>query len=178
MPELATERLRLRPFESGDAGALAAQWNDADVNRTLFDGEPVTAEAVHEQIEGSRRGFRERGFGLFVVVLREGGVPAPVGFAGLRPFGDPERVELLYALLPAWWGQGLATEAGRGVLQWAFGSLGLGEVWAGADPPNVSSFRVMERLGMRFVEDVVVGGRPARYYKMTKEDFSTSSSSG
>jgi ribosomal-protein-alanine N-acetyltransferase len=176
MPELATERLRLRPFEPGDEGALAAQWNDAEVNRYLFDGEPVSAEAVHAQIEGSRRCFEEKGFGLFVVMPREGG--APVGFAGLRPFGDPQRVELLYALLPEWWGRGLATEAGRAVLRWAFGTVGLDEVWAGADPPNVSSFRVMERLGMRYVEDVVVGGRPARYYRLTKADFATSSSSG
>jgi RimJ/RimL family protein N-acetyltransferase len=68
--------------------------------------------------------------------------------------------------------------ASRAVLELGFGAAGLAEVWAGADPPNASSLRVMERLGMRFVEDVLVGGRPARYYKMTKEDFSTSSSSG
>jgi [ribosomal protein S5]-alanine N-acetyltransferase len=175
MLELGTERLRLRPFEPRDADALLAQWNDTEVNRYLFDGEVVAPETVRAQIESSIRGFAERGFGFFMLVLRE--APLSVGFAGLRAFGSAGRVELLYALLPPWWGRGLATEAARAVLGWAFSILGLDEVWAGADPPNEASFRVMERLGMRFVEEVVVGGRPARYYKVTATDFSTSSSS-
>jgi RimJ/RimL family protein N-acetyltransferase len=166
---LETPRLWLRPFEPGDADALLAQWNDPEVNRFLFDGEPVAPETVRAQIEASRRSFEERGFGLFVLSLRE--APLPIGFAGLRTFGEDRRVELLYALLPAWWGRGLATEAARAVLDWALSTLGLEEVWAGADPPNEASFRVMERLGMRFAEEVVMGGRPARYYRLTSSSF-------
>ena len=33
-----------------------------------------------------------------------------VGFVGFRPFFDPPELQLLYGLLPAYWGRGLATE--------------------------------------------------------------------
>ncbi|HUG53598.1 MAG TPA: GNAT family N-acetyltransferase [Vicinamibacteria bacterium] len=68
----------------------------------------------------------------------------------------------------------MATEAARAVLQLAFGELEVGEVFAGADPPNTASFRVMERLGMRPCWVAVVNGRPARYYRIDREAFRSS----
>jgi RimJ/RimL family protein N-acetyltransferase len=47
---------------------------------------------------------------------------------------------------------------------YAEGELSLTEIWAGADPPNAESFRVMERLGLSFREELVIGGRTARYF--------------
>jgi ribosomal-protein-alanine N-acetyltransferase len=168
---LETPRLLLRAFTPTDEPALLAQWNDPEVRRYLFDGQPVPAEMVRAQVQGSLRSFEEHGFGFFTIALRDR--PAEViGFAGLRTFGEAGRVEVLYALLPPWWGSGLATEAARAVLADGFAG-GLEEIWAGADPPNTASFRVMERLGMRFVEELVLGGRPARYYRITSAEVVT-----
>lgn len=146
--ELATARLLLRAFAPADEATLLAQWNDAEVARYLFDGEAVSVEMVRRQIEASETGRAEGLPGLFTLALRE----APgesIGFAGLRRFGDERRLEVLYALLPRYWGRGLAAEAARAVLELGF-AAGEPEIWAGADPPNAASFRVMERLGMRF----------------------------
>jgi RimJ/RimL family protein N-acetyltransferase len=163
-PELTTPRLRLRPFTPADEPCLLEQWNDPEVGRHLFDGEPVPGSMVRHQIEVSRGAFAAHGFGFFTLAPHE--QPSQViGFAGLRIFAEQARVELLYALRPAWWGRGLATEAARAVLEHGF-ATGLQEIWAGADPPNSASFRVMERLGMTFVEELVLGGRPARYYRI------------
>ena len=71
----------------------------------------------------------------------------------------------LYGLFPACWRQGLATEAFREVLRYAFEDLGLDRVYAGADPPNEASFGVMERLGMTFDSRRVIDGREAIYYR-------------
>ena len=91
-----------------------------------------------------------------------------IGFCGLREFDDPPQVEILYALLPAHWHQGLATEASREVLRYAFEELGLDRVYAGADPPNETSFRVMERLGMTFDSRRVIHGLEAVYYRLDR----------
>ena len=165
---LSTARLLLVPFGPRDAGALHAQWNDPDVGRWLWDGEPVSREAVDEVIAGSQASFRERGWGFFTLRLRE--TPdAAIGFAGLRTIGDTPDVEILYGLLPGHWGHGLATEAARAVLDFGF-AAGLDAIAAGADPPNVASFAVMQRLGMPFWKEMTFGGRPARYHRLTVSD--------
>ena len=87
-----------------------------------------------------------------------------IGFAGLREFGEDCEVELLYGLLPEFWHQGYATEASRAVLQHGFQVCGLTKIYAGADPPNEASFRVMKNLGMVFAKRMILNGKEAIYY--------------
>jgi RimJ/RimL family protein N-acetyltransferase len=156
----------LRPFRPADAPALHRQWTHPDVRRYLFDDRVLPMRVVREQIERSRRSFRERGFGLFTV-SRSGRL---VGFAGLRPFGRPRRMEVFYALLPSAWGKGYATEAAEAVVRLGF-ERGLRVVWAGADPPNRASFRVMRRLGFRPVRRETLGGVVVDYYRVRRSEF-------
>jgi RimJ/RimL family protein N-acetyltransferase len=171
--EIRTQLVRLRPFGLEHEPGLLALWNDPQVRRYLWDDEPVSRETVLEQIDASRRTFQERGFGHFAL-WPVASSPEPrglVGFAGLRTFGEEDKVELLYALRPTFQGRGLATDASRAVLRFGFEEAGLSEILAGADPPNAASFRVMERLGMSFLRDVTTSGRPARYYRLLRAQF-------
>jgi [ribosomal protein S5]-alanine N-acetyltransferase len=144
---LRTARLILRPMDVADASDLHRQWNDPGVGRFLWDGRPVTRERVDEVIAASGADFAARGFGLWTIRLADGGAVA--GICGLRVEAGTGRVELLYALDPAWWGRGIATEAARAVLDDAFGRLRLPRVFAGTNDANAASVRVLERLGMR-----------------------------
>jgi [ribosomal protein S5]-alanine N-acetyltransferase len=54
-----------------------------------------------------------------------------------------------YGIGRAWWGRGLATEAALAAVDYAFNGLGVAKVWARADPRNVASVRVLEKLGMQ-----------------------------
>jgi RimJ/RimL family protein N-acetyltransferase len=58
------------------------------------------------------------------------------------------KAELGYALNPAYWGQGLVTEAGLKVLEFGFDSLELKRIEAGTFLDNYQSQRVCEKLGM------------------------------
>jgi ribosomal-protein-alanine N-acetyltransferase len=168
-PVLHTERLVLRPFTPSDEETLFRLWNDADVRRFLWDDQPVARETVREQIAQSQADFRERGHGLFLVERAD----AVIGAAGLFRLPGEAWVELIYALLPSAWGQGLATEAARAVLRFGFESAGLEEILAGADLANAASLRVIERLGMTGEHERVVGPArvPVRYRRMRREDF-------
>lgn len=57
--------------------------------------------------------------------------------------------EVGWALHPNWWGQGLATEAARRLLGFAFDELHAHRVVAFSHSENLSSIRVMEKLGMQ-----------------------------
>jgi RimJ/RimL family protein N-acetyltransferase len=54
-----------------------------------------------------------------------------------------------YTVDRAYWNRGIATEAARGLLDTAFGTLGYHRVWATCDTRNLASRRVLEKLGLR-----------------------------
>lgn len=72
-----------------------------------------------------------------------------IGGIALRLSPEHRLAELGYGLARSAWGRGLATEAVRAVMDTAFVLLPLlNRIRAVADPRNVASLRVMERLGM------------------------------
>jgi ribosomal-protein-alanine N-acetyltransferase len=171
LAELRTARLVLRAFAPADEAALVALWNDPDVGRFLWDGRPVPAARVRIQIAETGEALAAGGIGLYTVRLRDA-PDAVIGAAGLARIGGQAEPELLYALYPAYWERGLATEAAAEILRVALEVVGLPLVRAGADPPNVASFRVMERLGMEYERTATIGALPVRYY-VTRGQSST-----
>lgn len=164
---LLTPRLALRPCLESDEGALHHLWTTPEVRRYLWDDVLISREQAAEVIAESEQSFAERGFGLWGVTLR--GSPTLVGFCGLRAIAGTEKIELLYGLVPEQWGQGLATEAARAVLRYAFEQLGVARVWARTASPNTASVRVMQRLGMQKARDPEGGSGPT--YVLAADKF-------
>jgi RimJ/RimL family protein N-acetyltransferase len=71
------------------------------------------------------------------------------GFKG--PPNDEGAVEIGYALLAAYRGQGLATEAAAGLIAWAFGHPEVSAVLAETLAEGHGSIRVLTKLGMQAV---------------------------
>lgn len=149
MRTLCTERLLLRPIASSDVDALHAFWIDPSVRKYLWDNEIISRETVEEIVRASERCFDEIGSGLFAIELnaKRGEL---VGFCGLRRMDGSDQVELLYGILPRYWGEGLVTEAAKAVLHHGFDSCGLERIMGATHTPNQRSVRVMQRLGMVF----------------------------
>jgi ribosomal-protein-alanine N-acetyltransferase len=93
---------------------------------------------------------------------------APAGFCGFRYIDDAPDIELLYGLLPDYWGQGLATEAARAALAYGFDAALFTRVYVRTDVPNRASVRVMERLGMKFERETRLAARPTLIYSLTR----------
>jgi [ribosomal protein S5]-alanine N-acetyltransferase len=142
---IRTDRLVLRPFAPADEDTLFAMFRDDGVRRFLLDGKLVDRDWVRGEIDGSMRRFAHGGLGIFLA--REPIGDEPVGVAGFRPFREPPVLELLYALNPAFWGRGLATEMSRAMIALAFDRHGLDVIDTAVDGPNVASVRVLLRLG-------------------------------
>jgi len=168
-PVIETERLALRPLSEGDLDALYRISNDPLVRRYLWDDEPVSRAKIGEVITESMRSFVEEGLGIFG--LRPCGEDTLVGFCGFLRLPGMEEVELGYELTPELWGRGLATEAARACLRFAFETRGLERVVAGADAPNTASLRVLEKLGMKPVGNVNPTYPEAPYYALYREEF-------
>ena len=164
---LATARLRLTPCVEADVSRLHALLTHPDVRRYLMDDLVVGREWVFDLVESSRSTFQDAHYGLWCVESRAD--DAFVGIAGLRVTAGAVEPQLLYALDPSWWHRGAATEASAAVTDYAFDVLGMTELLASTDPPNRASIRVMERLGMRFLEAARAGGLPIVFYRIDHE---------
>lgn len=144
---LQTNRLTLTPFAQADLPELHALFTNPDVRRYLLDDLIVEWDWTVDVVEKSATMFRDLGYGLWAV--RETGQRPIIGFCGYWRFEHlPHPLQLIYGLLPAWWGGGLATEAARTVMDYGFQTIGFTGIIAATDPPNQASVRVMERLGM------------------------------
>lgn len=163
---LETERLRLRAIEDSDIDALHRLWTEPAVRKYLWDDVVISRSTVEEIVESSDRDFERLGFGLFALELRN----APdelIGFCGLRPMDGGPETELMYALLPAHWSQGLASEASQRVLRYGFEECGLTRIVGATDTPNHRSARVLQRLGMTFEERRVYKGLDTVFYSLS-----------
>ncbi|MFN8635565.1 MAG: GNAT family protein [Chloroflexota bacterium] len=143
LPELRTPRLLLRPPTLDDADSYFEMINDPELNR-FGSGRTVSREMATQTVRQivARQGERR----LELVVTLDGPVIGRV----MLVVDPPNRsASVGYGLLPAYWGRGLATEATTATVAYVFERLSLDRVWARADPRNVASLRVLEKVGMQ-----------------------------
>ncbi len=143
---LETERLALRELTQADLPALHAVLSDP-VAMTAYEGAFSESES-EDWLRRQQRRYRDDGFGLWAVVLRETG--AVIGDCGItrQRIETDEVLEVGYHLRRSAWGNGFATEAARASMDWAFTTLSAPTVWAKVRDSNLASMNVAIRLGM------------------------------
>jgi RimJ/RimL family protein N-acetyltransferase len=151
MPPLApppdTERLTFRAWAADDLALAEGLWGDPQVTALL--GGPLDAAQVAERLSREREHLTRHGVQYWPVFSRAGG--EHVGCCGLTPYRLADDLfELGFHLRPAFWGQGLAREAARAVIDHAFTARGLSALYAGHHPDNAASRRLLEGLGFRY----------------------------
>ena len=131
----------------------------------LLDDQIVSREWTEAEIVSSMKFFANDRHGLWAVCQK--GDPALIGFCGYRFFHDPPELQLLYGIAPKYWSRGLTTEAAKAMIDYGFSTLGFSRIIASADAPNLASFRVMEKAGMRFEKRVTIDDRETIYYTIS-----------
>lgn len=161
IPVLTTERLRLRGWTEADFDGFAAFRTDPEASR--FVGGAISREDAWRSMASLIGHWVLRGFGFWVVERLE--EPGFIGHIGLwRPEGWPEN-ELGWNLLPAFHGQGFASEAARAARTHAYQSLGWPTAISLIDPANTPSQRVAEKLGARPETGTTVRGMPVDIWR-------------
>lgn len=143
---IETERLILRSFRLADAAAVHAYGSDPEVSR-YTDGGPNTWEDTLRFLQDAVRPVPPKI--QLGVTLR--GDDAVVGGVGAWPVSEG-RWEMSWGLRRDRWGKGYATEATRAVFDVVAGRAEVRTIGARCRPENGGSARVMEKLGMQFVE--------------------------
>ena len=77
-----------------------------------------------------------------------------IGCCGLRPYSQDKNIyEIGFHLRNKYWGMGISCEAAKAVIKYAFENLKAKEIFAGHNPNNVNSRKVLEKLGFQYIGD-------------------------
>jgi RimJ/RimL family protein N-acetyltransferase len=147
-PVLSTARLVLRPMGPDDAAAVQKWAGDFEVADTALNiPHPYPDGLADEWIAMHGRAWREGREAVFAITARaDGTLMGAIGLAGID--ARHRHAEMGYWLGRPFWNLGLATEAARAVLRFAFDTLDLERVFAHHFVRNPASGRVLEKIGM------------------------------
>ncbi len=149
--KLETQRLILREMTQADYPALAAILQD---EQTMYAYEGAFSdEETQVWLDRQLERYRQLGYGLWAVVLKETG--QMIGQCGLtlQRWKDREVLEVGYLLNRAYWHRGYATEAAIACRDYAFGALGAEAVCSIIRDTNTASQNVARRNGMHLADD-------------------------
>ena len=144
-PTLQTERLILRRFVPGDAGALFSLLRDEEVN-TFLPWFPLTTPEEAERFLQERflAYYDKPSAYRYALCLREDDIP--VGYICLS---NDESHDFGYSLKKEFWHRGLVTEGARAVVE-RIRAAGYPYITATHDVHNPRSGGVMKNLGMTY----------------------------
>ena len=145
LPVLETARLILRAPRHSDVNAIAALVADRRIaTNTARIPHPYSVADAEQFVAAANRRAGEAVF----VICRDDTL---IGACGLDPRGgESDAVELGYWLGVPYWGRGLATEAVRALIDYAFGECEHEALQAGARVSNPASRRVLEKCAFQW----------------------------
>ena len=153
MTILETPRLRLRLITVEDAEFVLRLVNEPSFVSNIGDKGLRNLEDARRFIrEGSWTRQQRPGYGQFLVELKESG--AATGICGLLYRESLDVTDIGFALLPGYWGQGLAYEAAGAVMEYGHSKLGIDKIVGLTSEENLASIKVLKKLGMEFERNV------------------------
>lgn len=165
MYRLETERLILERLRAEHREDLGRVHRDPQVMATL--GGVRGPEETERVLAAIDLHWEQYGFGLWAVRAKASGLFAGRGGLKHTYINDRDEVEVAYALLPQYWGQGLATELAVASVRAGFELLQRPDLVCFTVTTNRASQRVMEKVGFRYERDVLHAGLPHVFYRLT-----------
>ena len=154
---LTSKRLILRPPKAEDAPTIFSVVGSPEFPEQL----PLKEMDSLEKIEAwlTRLGeYWEKGQ-VYSLIMEEHESGQLLGQVTLSKLVGDNKWALAFWTHPDHWGRGYATEGAARILKFGFEELGAKKIWAAAGKWNLSSNRVLEKLGMKYI-----GDNPQGYY--------------
>ena len=167
MREIQTARLYLRQFTPDDLDDLYRIYSDPEIMKYLSGVR--TREATEIAIHTMLKHWEEHNFGLWALVHKIDG--KMIGRCGLNFLEKTPEVQLGYTLDKVYWNQGLATEASLASLNYGFQILNLQRIVAIALPENITSQRLMQKVGMKYEKNAHYYETDVVYYSISRETY-------
>ena len=140
-----TERLFLKPTSEEDAEFVFELFNTPDWLKYIGNRNVLSIENAREYIKCKMLPQLERlGFGNYTVIRKSDHVS--MGICGLYDREGLEGIDIGFAFLPEYGGNGYAFESANKLKQVAFTEFGITEMVAITTPDNTASQKLLEKL--------------------------------
>ncbi len=154
---LETERLNIRPFTLQDTAFIIELVNSEGWLKYIGDRNiKTTTDAEAYLSNGPIKSYTQNNFGLWMVELKDS--HTPIGMCGLIKRDSLPNPDIGFAFLPAFEKQGYAFEAAQATMQYATHVLKLTTVLAITLPENSSSIKLLNKIGLQFMEHITMPG--------------------
>jgi ribosomal-protein-alanine N-acetyltransferase len=163
-----TQRLLFREMVPSDAEGIFELDSNPEVHRYLGNDPVTSMEQCHAAIAHIRNQYEKNGIGRWAVILKEKG--EFIGWAGLKlesnVNGHDQFYDLGYRFIQKHWGKGYASEAAQAWVDYGFNVMKLEKINAFIDADNIASRKVIEKVGLRFIETFDYEGTEETWYEM------------
>jgi ribosomal-protein-alanine N-acetyltransferase len=183
---IETQRLIIRPFDLRDTDSLHEILGQEEVTRYLPE-DVMSLEEVKRTVawltECYQKNTPDHIVKLTLAVVWKEDLRL-IGWCGLGPLEfNPKDTEIYYGLQKEYWGKGIATEAAKAMLRYAFDNIKLDKIVAVTHPDNIASVKIIEKMGMSYRKRID-GLRTEHsfyegclYYSLKREDYLSRSES-
>lgn len=165
---IETERLLLRELLPTDDVGMFELDSNPQVHIYLGNKPVTSIEQVREAIANIRQQYLENGIGRWAVILKE--TNEFIGWSGLKleknVNGYERFYDLGYRFIQKHWGKGYAYETAKAFVDFGFNDMKLEKINAYADFDNLASRRVLEKVGMHFVNAFDDEGTQEAWYEI------------
>lgn len=146
---LETERLSLREFNTTDATFIIQLLNSKGWLKFIGDRHIKTLEQAENYLtNGPMKSYSVNGFGLSMVELKN--THTPIGMCGLIKRDNLPDIDIGFAFLEEFMGNGYAFEIAQATINFAKESLKKETILAITIPTNVRSINLLKKIGMKF----------------------------
>lgn len=174
---LETERLILRDLLDSDVEGIFALDSDSIVHQYLGNNPIKTMKQAEESINFIKQQYEELGIGRFATIEKSSG--EFIGWSGLKlNTGESEAlndrqdfIDIGYRFIPKYWGKGYATESSIATLQYGFETMNYDTIYGAADIENIGSNKVLQKIGLQFVNEFLFEETRCNWYELKKENY-------
>lgn len=169
---IETERLRLRKLDETDLDDFFRLESNPEVQRYVT--APIHATITSKEqaahiINAIRQDYVDYGIARWTVLDKNTGTF--LGFSGLKFHteeinGIKDFYELGYRFLPEHWGRGYATESSIAALHYGFATFRPPHIYAFAHIENISSNKLLRKLGFQYTGNFDFKGAPMHWYEL------------
>lgn len=146
---LETERLSLREFNTTDAAFIIQLLNSEGWLKFIGDRHIKTLEQAENYLtNGPMKSYSVNGFGLSMVELKN--THTPIGMCGLIKRDNLPDIDIGFAFLEEFMGNGYAFEIAQATINFAKENLHKETILAITIPTNVRSINLLKKIGMKF----------------------------
>ena len=166
---IETDRLLLRALLPSDKEGMFLLDSNPNVHEFLGQRPVVSIEESQEYIASIQQQYIENGIGRYAVILKD--TNQFIGWCGIKFITEPENGhvnfhELGYRFIEDYWGKGYGYESAKAWLDYGFNSMNIKTIYASAHIENKGSRHILEKLGMRAVNEFDWNGISCIWYEL------------